>query len=423
MTFSKQVSSSPTLTYALSTTPDPLQVSLEQTEDSKADLQIVVTNQTAGPVKIEKIALAIEVGAGPADLTIDTSALKVQTQPSNVWGVKPPKEPAAGRNVYKLGPIGTGTGELASGDSIVVVFNEVPVNQSLGTTKIELTEECKPSAGEGLVSWELSKFPFGFFFQNLTVRDPESKALVSQVGLGNPIELTWEGSVEDVDAYTVLYSTASGEEKASVSEVGKWELKNVRQDTQFVVKVSVGEATHSLSASVAVAQPDLQVSSLKLGGQDLAEELATMGRSLVPKGTVAMWSGPVASIPAGWALCDGNNGTPNLVDRFIIGAGQGGGAPDPGNTGGSPAHTHNASSSVSLAEAGEHTHGVPAAWYSNTASSGGGVTVVDRWGQDVKTARTQGAGNHTHQASASVSVQAASNLPPWFALCFIVKQI
>jgi len=54
-------------------------------------------------------------------------------------------------------------------------------------------------------------------------------------------------------------------------------------------------------------------------------------------GIISLWFGSVASIPAGFVLCDGNNGTPNLKNKFIIGAGD---TYDPGDTGGSTAHTH-----------------------------------------------------------------------------------
>ncbi|MBL4586185.1 MAG: tail fiber protein [Flavobacteriales bacterium] len=37
-----------------------------------------------------------------------------------------------------------------------------------------------------------------------------------------------------------------------------------------------------------------------------------------PPGGIIMWSGTIASIPVGWALCDGSNGTPDLTDRFLI---------------------------------------------------------------------------------------------------------
>ena len=42
---------------------------------------------------------------------------------------------------------------------------------------------------------------------------------------------------------------------------------------------------------------------------------------MVPKGGIIIWSGSVNDIPAGWVLCDGSNGTPDLRDRFVLGAG------------------------------------------------------------------------------------------------------
>lgn len=39
-----------------------------------------------------------------------------------------------------------------------------------------------------------------------------------------------------------------------------------------------------------------------------------------PSGLIVMWSGPFADIPSGWVLCNGQNGTPDLRDRFILGA-------------------------------------------------------------------------------------------------------
>lgn len=42
----------------------------------------------------------------------------------------------------------------------------------------------------------------------------------------------------------------------------------------------------------------------------------------VPSGVILMWSGSIASIPSGWQLCDGTNGTPDLRDKFVVGARQ-----------------------------------------------------------------------------------------------------
>jgi len=54
--------------------------------------------------------------------------------------------------------------------------------------------------------------------------------------------------------------------------------------------------------------------------------------SYVPPGVIVAWSGVLGSIPSGWLLCDGNNGTPNLIDRFLQGITTA--ASNPGTTGG-----------------------------------------------------------------------------------------
>lgn len=65
------------------------------------------------------------------------------------------------------------------------------------------------------------------------------------------------------------------------------------------------------------------------------------------RGLIVMWSGPFAQVPPGWAICDGTQGTPDLRDRFIVGARQDYGSvpkctltDEPTQTGGSVTHTH-----------------------------------------------------------------------------------
>ncbi|MBA7678089.1 hypothetical protein ES703_86360 [subsurface metagenome] len=41
----------------------------------------------------------------------------------------------------------------------------------------------------------------------------------------------------------------------------------------------------------------------------------------IMRGLIVLWSGAIVDIPTGWVLCDGNNGTPDLRDKFIVGAG------------------------------------------------------------------------------------------------------
>ena len=75
----------------------------------------------------------------------------------------------------------------------------------------------------------------------------------------------------------------------------------------------------------------------------------------LPSGCILIWSGSIGSIPSGFVLCDGSNGTPDLRNSFVLGAGN---SYTVGQTGGSTdaivvSHTHTATSTVT--DPG-HTH-------------------------------------------------------------------
>lgn len=67
--------------------------------------------------------------------------------------------------------------------------------------------------------------------------------------------------------------------------------------------------------------PDITDSSNRIATTSFVKATSTL-----PSGVIVMWSG--SSIPSGWALCDGTNGTPDLRDRFIVGAGEEGFQPE-----------------------------------------------------------------------------------------------
>lgn len=81
-------------------------------------------------------------------------------------------------------------------------------------------------------------------------------------------------------------------------------------------------------------------------------------------GMILLWSGTIATIPSGWALCNGSNGTPDLRDRFVIGAGStyvvnatGGAANVTLSTVNLPSHTHSFSGSGTTDATNiDHTH-------------------------------------------------------------------
>lgn len=137
----------------------------------------------------------------------------------------------------------------------------------------------------------------------------------------------------------------------------------------------------------------------------------------LPTGVITMWSGSVGSVPAGWYLCDGTNGTPDLRNRFIVGAGS---TYSPGATGGSAdaivvSHTHTATSVVT--DPG-HSHTVPLIRYPGT--TGSQYDGAKDAGSTATTSNTTGITVATTVASSGSSGTNA-NLPPYYALAYIMK--
>ena len=139
-----------------------------------------------------------------------------------------------------------------------------------------------------------------------------------------------------------------------------------------------------------------------------------------PSGGIILWSGSIASIPSGWYLCDGNNSTPDLTDRFIIGAGS---AYSVDAIGGSKdaivvSHTHNATT-VSTQPAHTHTY--------DRYTHGGEDTII---GSQVDisadyTTETTSSAQPTITSTTTIESTGSSgtnaNLPPYYALAYIMK--
>jgi hypothetical protein len=135
---------------------------------------------------------------------------------------------------------------------------------------------------------------------------------------------------------------------------------------------------------------------------------------IVPLGGIILWSGLIANIPANWHICDGTNGTPNLQDNFVIGAGN--------NypvylTGGATTHTHTFSGNTETGTTGTGTTGTAS---DNTSTAQGSCLV------NCNVMTTTG---HTHSIpgltipalSYSGTTDAGSSLPPYYALAYIMR--
>lgn len=183
----------------------------------------------------------------------------------------------------------------------------------------------------------------------------------------------------------------------------------------------------------------------------------------LPAGIIVMWSGSSANIPAGWRICDGGGGTPDLRDRFIVGAGA---SYSPGNTGGTTSHNHSISvggTALNIAQLPAHSHGVndpghthsifdpghthsyslrtytmytptssvaysgmwaiesPQNLYEQslsqgTSGSGTGISIYSS-STGISIYNTGSGQTHSHSASSD----SRDHRPPYYALCFIMK--
>jgi hypothetical protein len=138
----------------------------------------------------------------------------------------------------------------------------------------------------------------------------------------------------------------------------------------------------------------------------------------VPSGGIILWSGSTGSVPSGWYLCDGTNGTPDLRNSFIVGAGN---TYAVGATGGTAdsivvSHTHTATSVVT--DPG-HSHTIPGNFV--TYAGGGSSGANNSLGSSPNTnTSTTGITVGTTIATAGTS-GTGQNLPPYYALAYIMK--
>jgi hypothetical protein len=188
---------------------------------------------------------------------------------------------------------------------------------------------------------------------------------------------------------------------------------------------SVGQldATDGLTNAVPVANGGTGASTASAARSNLGVPSLEYA---VPAGGIIMWSGSVASIPSGWFLCNGANGTPDLRDRFVVGAGSSyavaasGGSKDAVVV----SHSHTATSTVT--DSG-HLHNYAISEYEGGVNYGTNYYINNS--SAVTSGRTQFGTTSTQTTGVTVATTVNSsgtsgtnaNLPPYYALAFIMK--
>ena len=187
---------------------------------------------------------------------------------------------------------------------------------------------------------------------------------------------------------------------------------------------TISSTANSFTVSTTVPQEwanlvarDLPTSSIS--GTSVGSSVPAPGSAQnesLPIGSIVIWSGTVASIPTGWQLCDGTNGTPDLRNRFVMGVNS---EENPGVTGGSANHTHGPGSYVVPG----HTH-----TYSGYTKGVGDVkgNLRTRY-HDIR----EGTSGYEHYYEGVTSTSenlaiigisaSATTLPPYYKLAYIMK--
>ncbi len=129
------------------------------------------------------------------------------------------------------------------------------------------------------------------------------------------------------------------------------------------------------------------------------------GLGAVPKGAILLWSGTIASIPSGYALCNGANGTPDLRDKFVVCATSDSGGVAKSNITGSLLQSQNTKT---------HTHTFSVISDSNNAADqqtcmGPGDDTDHAWATD------------QHQHSVYGTTASTQHVPPFYALAYIMR--
>jgi hypothetical protein len=195
-------------------------------------------------------------------------------------------------------------------------------------------------------------------------------------------------------------------------------------DTRYYIKTSSDATFFSLTTSVA-----LGFDADKIDGYALASLITT----ILPIGAIMGWNGLDSALPTGWYVCDGNahNGhtTPNLIERFIIGAGGAyvvNAAGGPGTWNGTITPTGSVAVGnhpLTTAELPVHDHTYVEVHATRILSFG--EMIAGEYTNQASTTRTidnqtTGDGSHGHTGS-TISLAAIDPRPAWYSLYFIMK--
>lgn len=160
--------------------------------------------------------------------------------------------------------------------------------------------------------------------------------------------------------------------------------------------------TSNMKVTNLSASGTLTAGTTTLGTTTLGNTTINGTFNIIPRGVIVMWNG--STVPAGWALCNGQNGTPNLKDRFVLSSGS-----QSVNTLGGAATVK-----LSVANLPAHSHGFGVGGGNGNENSGE-TGIADGWSKSYSSAKFK---NKTTETGSGAEF---GILPPYYVLAFIMK--
>ena len=203
-------------------------------------------------------------------------------------------------------------------------------------------------------------------------------------------------------------------------------VKGAEIDTELTAIASAISSKADTNSPALTGTPTAPTASAGTNTTQLATTAFVLANA-IPSGLISMWSGTIATIPSGWVLCNGSNSTPDLRNRFIIGAHsdtagvayttitgsntQTGGSKDATNV----SHTHTAT----VTDPGHaHTQGGTALNItSGNYAAGGASNQIPYNSTSTATASTGISVSNSTEGSSGTN----ANLPTYYALAYIMK--
>ncbi|MEU4745824.1 hypothetical protein AB0G02_35915 [Actinosynnema sp. NPDC023658] len=242
--------------FQLRTTPEPVRVSAGPGDSQRARITLIGTVTGTDRITLNEVAVKVLTGPNSQHLasSLDGAEASV-TRPR--WTYTEMEQ-----STFFFRPT-TGSEVVDPGASLTITLDHILVNQAIGSSQVTVTAYWNNGTGTGRTTFEVSKFPQGFFVKDF-------KPVPAQVNNGENVELRWLAS-----SGATLHLLWEGVQY-DVTGRSEFTVTDMRRTTVFYLRASHGSAEQTLGAVVGVPDPDIELNNLVVTGELRTDRMETL---------------------------------------------------------------------------------------------------------------------------------------------------